>query len=189
MSEIIEVDYGPLQELIGIWQGDKGLDVAPEPDGSESNPYYESINYSACGNVTNAETQVLSAIYYHQIVTRKADNRVFHDQTGYWMWDSERQLIMHSLTIPRAVCVLAGGQYIGNKASEGDVLIEVAADIDNPDWSIIQAPFMRDNARTTAFSQSITVGNGKLSYVQTTMVDIYGKVFEHTDQNELVLSS
>ena len=189
MSEITEVDYGPLQELIGIWQGDKGLDIAPEPDGSENNPYYETINYSACGDVTNAETQVLSAIYYHQIVTRKADNKVFHDQTGYWMWDPERQLIMHSLTIPRAVCVLAGGQYTGSKTPTGSVILEVVANVDNSDWAIIQSPFMQASAKTTAFSQSITVGNGKLSYAQTTMVDIYGKTFEHTDKNELLLST
>ena len=45
--------------------------------------------------------------------------------------------------------------------------------------------FKRDNARTTAFRHHITVGNGKLSYSETTNVDIYGKVFEHTDRIEL----
>ncbi len=189
MSEVTEVDYGPLQDLIGIWQGDKGLDVAPDPEGAENSPYYESINYSACGDVTNAETQVLAAIYYRQIVKRKSDNSVFHDQTGYWMWDAARQLIMHSLTIPRAVCVLAGGQYTGSKTPDGSVIIEVVADVDNPDWAIIQSPFMQGNARTTSFSQNIVLGNGKLSYAQTMMVSIYGKTFEHTDKNELTLSS
>ena len=30
-----DVDYDPLAGLIGTWQGDRGMDVAPEPDGSE----------------------------------------------------------------------------------------------------------------------------------------------------------
>ena len=29
MSEPQEVDYGQLKGLIGVWKGDKGLDVAP----------------------------------------------------------------------------------------------------------------------------------------------------------------
>ncbi|RLA25040.1 MAG: hypothetical protein DRQ62_03720 [Gammaproteobacteria bacterium] len=189
MSELTEVDYGPLQALIGVWEGDKGVDIAPDPEGEEHNPYYETIHYSACGNVTNAETQVLAAINYRQIVKRKVNDGVFHDQTGYWMWDVDRQLVMHALTIPRGVCVLAGGSYTGSKALDGNEIIEVVAHADNPDWSIIQSPFMQGNARTTTFSQSITVGNGKLSYTQTMMVDIYGKTFEHTDKNELILSS
>ncbi|GAB4137761.1 MAG: hypothetical protein Fur0037_03060 [Planctomycetota bacterium] len=45
---------------------------------------------------------------------------------------------------------------------------------------------MRENARTTAFSHRITVSRGKLSYKETTTLEIYGKVFEHTDENELV---
>ena len=188
MSELIEADYGPLQQLIGEWQGDKGLDIAPDPDGDENNPYYETISYTACGNVINAETQILAAIYYRQIVKRKSNNKVFHDQTGYWMWDAARQLIMHSLSIPRGVCVLAGGRYAGSKAEDGSVVIEVVAHVDDQDWSIIQSPFMAGSARTTAFNQSITVGKGKLSYEQTMMVDIYGKTFEHTDKNELILS-
>ena len=188
MNEISEIDYGPLAGLIGIWQGDIGLDVAPDPEGVENNPYYETIEYSACGNVTNAEDQVLAAIYYRQIVKRKSNDGVFHDQTGYWMWDSARQLMMHSLSIPRGVCVLAGGRYTGSKMPTGEVIIEVSAQADDADWGIVQSPFMAENARTTAFNQSITLGNGKLSYAQTMMVDIYGKTFEHTDKNELTLS-
>jgi len=46
---------------------------------------------------------------------------------------------------------------------------------------------MQNNASTTEFRQEVVVGNGKLSYSETTMVDIYGKMFEHTDRNALVL--
>ncbi len=187
MSNEPEVDYGPLAGLIGVWKGDKGLDVAPEPDGSENNPYHETITFTAIGDVTNAESQVLSVLHYRQIVQRKSDNDVFHDETGYWMWDPRTDTIMHSLVIPRAVCVLAGGKYDGAKNKSGDVVLEVAANVDDSDWKIIQSSFMQENARTTSFRHRITVGNGKLSYSETTMLDIYGKVFEHTDDNELLL--
>jgi len=58
----------------------------------------------------------------------------------------------------------------------------------DPKWGIIQSPFMSKNASSLEFSQQIIVGAGKMDYAQTTMVDIYGKVFEHTDTNALTLS-
>ena len=178
-------DYGPLAGLIGTWTGDKGLDVAPEPDSTERNPYYETLIFEPIGDVTNAESQVLVALHYRQVVRRKSNDKVFHDETGYWMWDSGAGIIMHSLIIPRAVSLLAGGPYSGTTGDAEKVVLEVSAGIADKDWQIIQSPFMRDNARTTGFHHRITVGKGKLSYAKTTIVEIYGKVFEHTDENEL----
>ena len=181
------IDYGPLTNLIGTWKGDKGTDIAPDPDGRETNPYYETITFEAIGDVTNAESQTLVGLHYRQVVRRKSDDKVFHDQTGYWMWDASNGTLTQSLTIPRAVCLLAGGKHDGSSNDDGSVTLEVAASLDDAQWGIVQSPFMQDKARTTAFSHRITVGNGKLVYAETTMVDIYGGVFEHTDGNDLLL--
>jgi hypothetical protein len=43
MGDDAKIDFGPLEELIGLWQGDKGTDIAPEPDGTEISPYFETI--------------------------------------------------------------------------------------------------------------------------------------------------
>ena len=115
MSDDSDVDFGPLTGLIGEWQGAHGVEVAPEPDGSETNPYFETITFSAVGGVTNAEAQNLAAIHYHQIVHRKSDSEVFHNETGHWMWDKNAQTVMHSLAILRAVCVLAGAYMAGKQ--------------------------------------------------------------------------
>ena len=187
MSKNSTVNYGPLTGLIGVWKGDKGLDVAPEPDGAEKNPYRETITFTECGTVTNAGMQTLSVLHYHQIVVRKSDNEVFHNETGYWMWDTAEKTIMHSLTIPRGVCVLAGGRYDGRKDYDGNVVLEVSAAVDNKEWCIVQSPFMQMKALTTDFRQKIVVGGGKMTYSETTMLNIYGKTFEHTDGNELTL--
>ena len=186
MNVTQQEDFGPLTDLIGVWKGKDGVDIAPEPDGTETNPYFETITFEAVGGVTNAEAQDLMVVFYRQIVRRKSDNDVFHDETGYWMWDAKSQTVMHSLTIPRAVCVLAGGQYTGKKDADGRTVLEVSAAIDDDNWKIVQSPFMRDNASTTAFTHTLTVGNDTLSYAETTMLEIYGKTFEHTDANDLV---
>lgn len=174
--------FGPLAGLTGTWSGDKGMDIAPEPDGTESNPYFETIVYSDIGDVTNAEEQKLWFVHYHQIVSRKSNGKVFHNETGYWMWDPAAEVIMHSLTIPRAVSVLAGGGI----TMDGDtVTMEVAARLGDEEWGIIQSPFMAAKASTREFRQTFRLGPDTLSYSQTTIVDIYGKVFDHTDQNTL----
>lgn len=183
--KIESIDYGPLKELVGVWQGDKGVDVSPEPAGLENNPYYETLTFSPVGDITNAESQVLAVLHYRQIVRRKCNDDIFHDETGYWMWDAGAGIVMHSLTIPRAVAVLAGGSHDGTREEDGSIVLEVSAALDDQNWQILQSPFMRVHARTLSFRQRIVVGNAKLSYGETTVVHIYGRVFEHTDSNEL----
>jgi hypothetical protein len=98
------------------------------------------------------------------------------------MWDAKTDTLMHSLTIPRGVCVLAGGKPSSKDAA---TVLEVSAAIDDKDWGIIQSPFMRENASTKAFHHKITVDGDKLTYFETTVLDIYGKKFDHTDGNTL----
>ncbi len=183
-NTIIEgVDYGPLAALIGTWEGNKGMDRSPEPDGEEKNPYFETILFEAIGDVTNAESQTLAAVRYHQVVSRQSDQKVFHNETGYWMWDSNTNTLMHSLTIPRGVCVLAGGIY--NASNTSPITLEVKAKLGDENWGIIQSPFMLKNARTVSFEHKISIEGDTLTYSESVGLEIYGKDFDHTDTNTL----
>lgn len=175
------IDYGPLTSLIGTWSGDKGMDVAPDPDGQEENPYFETITFTPIGDVTNANKQVLVGLRYHQTVSRKSTRLPFHDQCGYFMWDATTGTVSQSLLIPRNVAVLAAGKYVAGKP----LVIEVKAAAGDPDWGIVESPFMRDNARSVTFCHRITVDGNTLSYHESTVVDIFGKRFDHTDANTL----
>lgn len=181
------VDYGPLAALIGTWEGDKGLDVAPEPDGKDETPFSETILYEAIGDVTNAGEQTLAVLRYHQIVRKKDTGDVFHNETGYWSWDSKSGVLSQSLTIPRGLALLAGGE--GHVAGDGSVDINVAARADSKEWGISQSPFMQEKARTVAFEHQVKVNGDEMSYSETTSLEIYGKSFEHTDGNSLKRAS
>ncbi len=177
------IDYGPLARLVGIWKGAEGMDVAPEPDADERSPYYETLTFEAAGDVTNAEEQTLVIVRYHQVVTRKSNDEVFHDQIGYWLWDPATGVICQTLTIPRGVTLLAGGQA---KVDGDTTHIQVAAKDGDAQWGIVQSPFMQEKARTTGFAHSIKVSGDTLEYSETTAVDIYGKQsYQHTDGNTL----
>ena len=183
MSEENEVNYGPLTDLIGEWKGDRGIDVAPEPDGTERSPYYETIAFEAAGDVDNAEKQFLAILRYHQKVYRKSNDVQFHDQVGYFTWDEATGVITHSFVIPRGVGVVAGGQVISEEG--GTITIKVDAADGDDDWGISQAPFMRDNARSVSFTQTIVLNGDEISYEQRTMLDIYGREFNHVDKSKL----
>ena len=179
-----DVDYGPLSGLIGRWQGDKGMDVAPEPDGPDNNPYYETLTFEAVGDVDNVGEQFLAIVHYKQVVQRKSNDEVFHHQVGYYLWDAAAQTVMHSFTIPRGVTLVAGGSAV----VEGEqTIINVAAGDANPLWPIAQSPFMAEKASTTSFVMQLILQGDQLSYQQTTLLDIYAsRSFEHTDTNALV---
>jgi hypothetical protein len=183
MSHECTTDYGPLAALIGTWAGDRGMDVAPEPDGDAESPYFETICFEAGGDVTNAEAQVLAIVPYRQVVQRKSSGEVFHHELGYWLWDRASGCVMHSLQIPRAVGLLAGGS--ASTTTNGVTVLEVRAADGDPDWGILQSPFMRERARTTAFRHRIEIDGDELRYEETTMLEIYGRTATHTDTNAL----
>lgn len=175
------IDFGPLKELIGTWYGDKGVDLSPEPDDTERNPYFETIVFSEVGDLDNAEEEHLIAIHYHQIVTRKSTGLVFHNQTGYWMWEPASGKVMHSVAIPRGVCVLACGTF--SQSDEDGLLIEVSTEGDFP--AVAESAFMNQKATTESFSMRMTLKDGELHYQMSTMLDIYGRKFDHKDMNRL----
>ena len=181
-------DYGPLRALIGTWRGDRGVDISPEPDGSDENAYSETIRFTAAGDVDNAATQELAIVRYHQIVTRKRDGEVFHDQVGFWTWEPAAGIVAQSIAIPRGVALLAGGRFAG-AGPDGEIVLEVSARRGDDDWGIVEAPFMRDHASTLAFHHRLVVRGDRLEYDETTTLAIYGREFAHQDRNRLLRST
>ncbi len=180
-----EVDYGPLTNFIGVWEGESGVDRAPKPQGDKTTDFYEKITFSPVGDVDNAEEQDLVVLHYHQVVTRKNDGKVYHNQTGYWMWDKGTDEVMFSIAIPRGVCLLANGQFTKADA----VQFKLRAEIEDDAYSIIQSAFMLEKAKTEAFEIDLSLRENSLSYAQTTFLDIYGSKFEHTDKSTLTKQS
>lgn len=184
MNNIIEgVDYGPLAMLIGKWVGIRGLDIAPdanaEPDRTE---FIDEITFSVSGPAENAEEQQLVSVRYHHIVRKKENGLIFHDQIGHWIYEKETGLLMHSLTIPRGICVLAGGKVT---EIDGENIFEVEAKAGSDTFGIVQSPFMLEKAKTNGFKMKLRIKDWAMSYKETTSLFIYGKAFEHIDKSKL----
>ena len=184
MSTIInDVDYGPLAQLIGKWIGNRGLDNAPDADANpDETPYTDEITFTPSGPAENAEEQDLVSVRYHHVVRKLEDGHIFHDQIGHWIYEKSTNIIMHSLSIPRAVCVLAGGEY---REDNGTSIFNVEAEAGSQTYGIVQSPFMLEKATTKAFKMSMSVKGDELSYREVTSLHIYGKDFEHSDESTL----
>ena len=152
------MNNSPLNKLIGIWEGNKGMDIAPEDGGQEDNPYYETLTIEPVDTeIENADTQELLAVRYHQLVKEKANDDVSHSETGYWIWDKNENTIMNSFSIPRGVCVLAGGEVSQKDCNE--TVFNVLAKLDDSNFGIIQSIFMKMNIKERNPCTSITFTN------------------------------
>lgn len=184
MSTVIDgVDYGPLAQLVGKWVGTRGLDVAPDADAQpDKTAYTDEMVFTLSGPAENAEEQELVSVRYHHVVRKLENGRIFHDQIGHWIFEPATNTLMHSLTIPRGVCLLAGGEY---RERDGASLFEVEASADSRTYGIVQSPFMQEKARTRAFTMSLSVQGDELNYREVTSLHIYGEDFEHVDKSTL----
>src|SRR5450759_3200153 len=179
---IAGVDYGPLVGLIGTWKSapNGGVDVAPGqvgspvgPGGPAVSPYYETITYTPAGEAVNASEQHLAALYYRQQVFTKSDNKQFHDQTGYLIYDKIDQKVYDTFCIPRGVCVVAEG-------APGTTMT-----LKTQSQGVAETQYMLNTDRTDAFSITFTLSENTLKYEQTTDLQVYGKPFSHTDSDTL----
>jgi len=179
---IAGIDYGPLVGLIGTWKSapNGGVDVAPGQAGSKVgkgkpavSPYYETITYTPAGGAVNASEQHLAALYYRQQVFAKSDNKQFHDQTGYLIYDKKDQKVYDTFCIPRGVCVVAEG-------APGTTMT-----LKTQSKGVAETQYMLKTDRTEAFSVTFTLSGNTLKYEQKTDLQVYGKPFSHTDSSTL----
>src|SRR5690606_38313203 len=102
--EVIDPDVianlGPLAALVGIWEGEQGVDVAPARGGDVVSRYRERLSFEPWGPVNN-HAQTLYGLRYMTMVWRLGETGAYHDEVGYWLWDPERQLVMRCFAVPR----------------------------------------------------------------------------------------
>lgn len=183
---IAGLDYGPLAGLVGTWKSTPmgGVDVAPGQAGSTVgmgnpavSPYYETINYTPAGGAVNASEQNLAALFYRQQVFTKSDNKQFHDQTGYLIYDKKLQKVYDSFCIPRGVCIVAEG-------AAGTTMT-----LTTQSKGVAETQFMLTKDTTQSFSITLKLFGNRLRYEQTTDLQVYGKPFSHTDSGNLKRTS
>lgn len=176
-------NLGPLQGMAGIWEGTRGLDVKPKADGPKKQAYLERFELQPLDPQTNGP-QLFYGLRYHQWVHKPdQNNKTYHDQVGYFLWEPATGIIMQSLAIPRSQVALA----VGKAAADGKSF-ELVARRGTTEYGICSTPFLEHAFQTVEYRIKVCFnGDGTWSYDEDTQLMIRGQTepFHHTDKNTL----
>ena len=175
-------NLGPLRGMAGIWEGLRGLDVNPKPEGPRKQAYLEHIELQPIDPQANGP-QLYYGLRYHTRIVKPGEVETYHDQVGYWLWEPATNTVILTLAIPRAQIAMAVG-----KASADARQFELVATRGSETFGICSAPFLEHAFRTLVFRIKVSVNpDGTWSYDEDTVMMVRGKPepFHHTDRNTL----
>jgi hypothetical protein len=174
-------NLGPLRAMAGVFQGEKGVDVNPKPEGPRTEDFIERYELQPIDPQTNGP-QLLYGLRYHQHIVKPGEVETFHDQVGYWLWEPATGVIMQTLTIPRGQTAIAVGRAEADAKS-----FELVATRGETTYGICSNPFLEEAFRTDEYRIKVTIRDaGSWSYEQTTTLLLNGKTpFAHADRSTL----
>jgi hypothetical protein len=174
---------GPLAPLAGVWEGDKGADVAPSDDrGTERNAFRERITFEPFGPVRNHE-QVLYGLRYATVARRIGESDPFHEEVGYWLWDPGERQVLRCFIVPRGVALIAGGT-----AEPAASTFTLQAEAGSDTYGICSNRFLDKEFKTVRYVLTVTVlDQHRFHYKEDTQLRMPGRpdLFHHTDENTL----
>jgi len=177
-------EWGPLQALIGEWEGDGGLDSAYSHGRGEvvATPFREKLSMKPFGPVDNGR-QSLYGLDYRTAMWRGDEENPFHTEVGYWLWDAEASQVMRGFVVPRGITALAGGTAAADATS-----FTMAARLGEATYGISENLYLNGAASTVSYEVTITViDDASWSYAENTtlIMSEFDDPFPHTDHNTL----
>jgi hypothetical protein len=181
---VVFEEWGPLAGLIGTWEsGWTGLDVAFHNDKGKiaETPYRERTTFKPFGPVDNG-VQSLYGLDYRTAAWKEGEEKPFHTEVGYWMWDSVNNQVMRCFLIPRASALIAGATV-----EPGATTFKLEAVLGSNTYGILSNKYLDEIAKTTRFDVTVTIGDDTFSYDETTVVEHqkHPTIIMHTDRNTL----
>jgi hypothetical protein len=177
-------EWGPLEGLIGEWEGTGGLDSAFSHSRGEvvATPYLEKVTMKPFGPVDNG-SQSLYGLDYKTAMWRDDEENPFHTEVGYWLWDAATGEVLRGFVVPRGITVLAGG-IAGGDAKE----FTMSAELGDPKYGISENQYLGKNASSLSYTVTITINDDDTwSYAEHTSLRMneFPEPFPHTDSNTL----
>jgi len=174
---------GPLSPLVGIWEGEKGYDLAPSPSREkEDTAFRERMTFEPLPPVQNHE-QTLQGLRYSTLAWPVGSADPFHEDRGYWLWDPATKEIVRCFVIPRGITVLAKG-HAEPDAHSFELVAEASSGVNG----ICSSPFLEREFKTLSFRLRLTIHDERsFSYEQESVLQIRGQhgTFSHVDKNTL----
>ena len=176
-------EWGPLAGLIGSWEGSQGLDVSFHNDAGKiaETSFHEKTTFKPFGPVENGP-QILYGLDYRTAAWRVGEEKPFHSEVGYWMWDAANKQLMRCFMVPRASTIIAGATVEANATK-----FKLEAVLGSNSYGILSNKYLDEVARSTRFDVTVTIDGDVFSYDETTVVEHQrtNGIILHTDRNTL----
>lgn len=182
MSEQIIHMLGPLASLAGSWEGDKGIDVSRIHSEIKETQYREKVSFEPLGPVSNGP-QELYGLRYSMTAWRLDEDDAFHEEVGYWLWDSGNNQVLRCFMVPRGVLINAGGE-----ARKDSKSFSLSAEVGSETYGILSNKYLDESYKTMKYLLDVIIhDDGSFSYKETTQlwIPVNKAIFDHTDENTL----
>lgn len=175
-------NLGPLTGMAGIWQGTRGLDVNPKPEGPKKQAFIERFELHPIDPQANGP-QLYYGLRYHTHIVKPNEVETYHDQVGYFLWEPATGDLIQTLAIPRGQIAMAVGRAARDATSFE--LVAKRGEIGN---GICSGPFLEHAFQTLEYRIKVAINpDGTWSYDEDTVLKVRGQadLFHHTDRNTL----
>jgi hypothetical protein len=177
---------GPLTPLVGVWEGDDGIDLSyhNQDDETSHTSYFERAVFKPIPIQENGR-QILWGLNYSMTAWRHGEEAMdpFHDEIGFLLWDKADGQVMRNVVFGRGIAILAGGD-----AQVCDRALHFDAKPGDPSYGILQNRYLMERAEIRDFTSTFTFNDdGTFSYTSDLLLRLAatGDEMHHTDQNTL----
>ena len=165
VDENVLKNLGPLTPLAGMWEGDEGIDISPSRTGPVETKFRERLTFEPMGPVINGP-QILYGLRYTTTAWPLGQEKPFHEEVGYWLYDAQAQQVMRCFIVPRGVTVQAGGS-----AEPQARTFEMTAAVGSETYGITSNPFLDQSFKTVLFTVTVTIhDHDRFSYAEDTQL-------------------
>jgi hypothetical protein len=182
-----DINYGPLRFLLGKWEslGLSGENQAPNPDRkTENTKFRQTTTFEPMEDVNNHE-QKLYVVRYETFAWEEGkhgiNDRPFHTEVGYFIWDKTNRQIMKNFSVPRGIAILAGGE-----ADKDSTEFTVTAKLGSTTYGICSNKFLDEEFQTVRYDVKFELlDENTFSYSENSQLKIKGqnRIFDHTEKN------
>jgi hypothetical protein len=178
---------GPLTPLVGIWEGNVGVDLSyhNKEDETSKTTYFEKTWFKPIPIQENGQ-QAMEGLTYQSTAWRHGEEAMdpFHDEVGYILWDRKNGQVIRSVVFGRGIAILAGGD-----AKAHDREIHFKASPGDPCYGILQNKYLLGRAELKSFESTFTFNDdGTFTHSSDIILKLgalNGVEMHHTDVNTL----
>ena len=177
---------GPLTPLVGVWEGDVGLDLSyhNQDDVTGRTSYFEQATFKPIPIQENGQ-QKLWGLSYTMTAWRHGEEAMdpFHDEIGFLLWDKANGQVIRNVVFGRGIAILAGSD-----AGPRDQTLHFDARPGDPSYGILQNRYLLERAEIKNFTSTFTFNDDDtFSYTSDLLLRLAatGAEMHHTDQNTL----